>query len=125
MRKSCLTCSGKICRGGGIGRRKGLKIPRRVTYVPVRVRPSAYNNLPLSWKPKKSARKKSSVSSTSWIQFCAPVPYRLTNSRRCSRKPIWSLNEHNHTKNRASTRIFHFEDHSGRLAARRRTRSHR
>ena len=39
--KNCLTYSGKICRGGGIGRRKGLKIPRRVTYVPVRVRPSA------------------------------------------------------------------------------------
>jgi hypothetical protein len=29
-------------RGGGIGRRKGLKIPRWVTNVPVRVRPSAF-----------------------------------------------------------------------------------
>jgi hypothetical protein len=31
-----------MCRGGGIGRRKGLKIPRWVTNVPVRVRPSAF-----------------------------------------------------------------------------------
>ena len=30
-----------ICRGGGIGRRKGLKIPRIFISVPVRLRPSA------------------------------------------------------------------------------------
>ena len=29
------------CPGGGIGRRKGLKIPREVTLVPVRLRPRA------------------------------------------------------------------------------------
>jgi hypothetical protein len=38
-------------RGGGIGRRKGLKIPRWVTNVPVRVRPSA-----LPYLFKKSRR---------------------------------------------------------------------
>jgi ferredoxin len=31
----------RICPGGGIGRRKGLKIPRRVTSVPVRFWPRA------------------------------------------------------------------------------------
>ncbi len=31
----------RSCRGGGIGRRKGLKIPRKLASVPVRVRPSA------------------------------------------------------------------------------------
>ena len=32
---------GKACPGGEIGRRKGLKIPRMVTSVPVRLRPRA------------------------------------------------------------------------------------
>ena len=30
-----------MCRGGGIGRRKGLKIPRLATAMPVRARPPA------------------------------------------------------------------------------------
>ena len=36
------------CRGGGTGRRTGLKIPRLVTTVPVRFRSSAYNDAPLA-----------------------------------------------------------------------------
>jgi hypothetical protein len=32
----------RLCRGGGIGRRKGLKIPRTFKSVPVRFRPSAH-----------------------------------------------------------------------------------
>ena len=39
------------CPGGGIGRRKGLKIPREVTPVPVRLRPRAppYTNSSLGY----------------------------------------------------------------------------
>lgn len=33
--------SASCCPGGGTGRRKGLKIPREVTPVPVRFRPRA------------------------------------------------------------------------------------
>ncbi len=35
-------CRFATCPGGEIGRRKGLKIPRMVTSVPVRLRPRAY-----------------------------------------------------------------------------------
>ena len=37
-----------LCRGGGTGRRTGLKILRLVTTVPVRFRSSAYNDAPLA-----------------------------------------------------------------------------
>jgi hypothetical protein len=36
-----IAASCELCRGGGIGRRKGLKIPRIFISVPVRLRPSA------------------------------------------------------------------------------------
>ncbi len=39
--KPCLQGEQRICRGGGTGRRKGLKIPRSVSSVPVRFRSSA------------------------------------------------------------------------------------
>ena len=35
-------CTLLACPGGEIGRRKGLKIPRMVTSVPVRLRPRAH-----------------------------------------------------------------------------------
>ena len=52
LEKSLLILFKSELRGGGIGRRKGLKIPRRFAYVPVRVRPSA---LSLYLTPLKSA----------------------------------------------------------------------
>ncbi len=39
-------CNIRLCPGGGTGRRKGLKIPRAGTPVPVRFRPRALNSDP-------------------------------------------------------------------------------
>ena len=70
-----------LCPGGGIGRHRGLKIPRPLSVVPVQVRPRAPYNPPRPYNPPSKSKQVQNPPKTPYKSaFCKISSPKKSNS---------------------------------------------